>query len=52
MIKHYRVKIGYYYYRFKEKDAALDFAELAIESMEERQAVSIELIREEDEADE
>ena len=46
MANKYRVKLGYYGYLFDSRNAALDFADMAVEAAEEERSVSIEVVKE------
>lgn len=56
MINKYRVEIGYRNFTFDDRSEAIDFAETAFNTSDDREAVSIELIsvqeEQEDEGDE
>lgn len=45
MTNKYRVKIGYWTFTFYNRNVAIDFAETAFNSSDDREGVSIDLIR-------
>ena len=51
MIK-YIVSLGYYHYVFNDRDAALVFAEAALYTQQDKNSVTIEIKREDEEVEE
>lgn len=45
MTNKFRVKIGYWTFTFDDRSEAIDFAETAFNSSDDREGVSIDLIR-------
>lgn len=52
MVKKYIVSLGYYDYRFEDRNTALDFAEMAFDAQEENKSVSVKFVKEEEQEEE